>query len=95
MKIKQITSLMAGHPFRGSIQNTPGGDVAVIQMKDVNPESGIDSANLYRVNLIGRKKPDYLRKGDILFIGRGYRLFAALVDKELENTVVRTVVCTK
>ena len=78
---------MAGHPFRGSIQNTPGGDVAVIQMKDVNPESGIDSANLYRVNLIGRKKPDYLRKGDILFIGRGYRLFAALVDKELENTV--------
>ncbi len=87
MKIKQITSLMAGHPFRGRIQNTPGGDVAVVQMRDVNPESGIDSANLERVNLTGHKKPDYLKRNDILFIGRGYRLFAALVDKELKETV--------
>lgn len=87
INIKQITSLMAGHPFRGSIENTPDGDVAVVQMKDVDPEKGIDSANLYQVNLTGRKKPDYLRKGDILFVGRGYRIFSVLVDQNLNNTV--------
>jgi len=87
MKIKHIVSLMAGHPFRGSIENTPNGEVAVVQMRDVDPDSGIDSANLIRVNVTGRKKPDYLKQDDILFIGRGYRLFAALVDKELEHTV--------
>lgn len=87
MNIEQIATLMAGHPFRGSIQNTPGGEMAVVQMRDVDPDNGIDSANLVRVNLMGRKKPDYLKLGDIIFIGRGYRLFAILVDKELEHTV--------
>lgn len=85
--LKQIVSLMAGHPFRGTLQNALDGDVAVVQMKDVNPENGVDTTNLYRVHLTGRKNPDYLRRGDILFVGRGYRIFAVLVDQDLENTV--------
>ncbi|MGZ8172267.1 MULTISPECIES: restriction endonuclease subunit S [Methylobacter] len=40
-----------------------------------------------RINLTGRKKPDYLRQGDILFVGRGYRIFAVLVDEDLKQTV--------
>ncbi len=87
MSIKHIVSLMAGHPFRGSIENTPDGEVAVVQMKDVDPEGGLNVTNLYRVHLTGRKKPDYLKCGDILFIGRGYRIFAVLVDQDLESTV--------
>lgn len=87
MNIKHLVSLMAGHPFRGSIENSPDGDVAVVQMKDVEPELGINTANLYRVHLTGRKKPDYLNSGDILFIGRGNRIFAVLVDRDLANTV--------
>jgi hypothetical protein len=87
VSLKQIVSLMAGHPFRESIQNALDGDVAVVQMKDADPEKGIDSANLYRVHLTGRKKPDYLKRGDILFVGRGYRIFAVLVDQDLEHTV--------
>lgn len=78
---------MAGHPLRGSIENVPDGDIAVVQMKDVNPEGRINLAQLYRVVLTGRKKPDYLREGDILFVGRGYRIFAVLVDKDLDQTV--------
>ncbi|PTN09686.1 restriction endonuclease subunit S [Nitrosomonas aestuarii] len=85
--LKHITSLMAGHPFRGSIENTPGGAVAVVQMRDVDPKKGIDHSNLIRVNVTGRKQPDYLKRGDILFMGRGYRLFAVLVDQDLEHTV--------
>lgn len=78
---------MAGHPFRGSIENTPDGDVAVVQMKDVDPDDGLNDANLYRVHVTGRKKPDYLQRGDILFIGRGNRIFAVLVDRDLDSTV--------
>lgn len=78
---------MAGHPFRGSIENTLDGEVAVVQMKDVDPEGGLNDSNLYRVHVTGRKKPDYLQRGDILFIGRGFRLFAVLVDRDLESTV--------
>lgn len=87
MKLNQLTLLMAGHPFRGSIQNVPGGDVAVVQMRDVDQDNGIDLGSLDKVRLTGRKKPDYLKKGDILFVGRGYRIFAALVDDDLGHTV--------
>lgn len=87
INLKNLAVLMAGHPLRGSIENVPDGDIAVVQMKDVNPEGRINLAQLYRVVLTGRKKPDYLREGDILFVGRGYRIFAVLVDKDLEHTV--------
>lgn len=87
MNLGNVSTVMAGHPFRGSIGNAPGGDVAVVQMKDVGPESGIDASRLYRAYMTGRKKPDYLREGDILFVGRGYRIFAVLVEKDLDDTV--------
>lgn len=87
MKLNQFTLLMAGHPFRGSIQNIPDGDVAVVQMRDVNQDKGIDLRSLGKVRLTGRKKPDYLKKGDILFVGRGYRIFASLVEEDLGHTV--------
>ncbi len=87
MNLKNLVILMAGHPLRGSIDDTPGGIVAVVQMKDVDPERGINKDQCYRVNLTGRKKPDYLLLGDILFVGRGYRIFAVLVDEDLKQTV--------
>ena len=61
MTLKTLAILMAGQPLRGSIENMPDGEVAVVQMKDVDPDGGIQKDRLYRVNLTGRKKPDYLR----------------------------------
>jgi Restriction endonuclease S subunits len=61
--------------------------MAVVQMKDVDPERGLDASHLFRVKQTGRKKPDHLRRDDILFMGRGYRIFAALIEHDLDNTV--------
>ncbi|MGZ8946745.1 MAG: restriction endonuclease subunit S [Methylococcaceae bacterium] len=87
MTLKTLAILMAGQPLRGSIEHVPDGEVAVVQMKDVDPENGLQKDRCYRINLTGRKKPDYLRLGDILFVGRGYRIFAVLVDEDLKQTV--------
>ena len=87
MTLKTLAILMAGQPLRGSIENVPDGEVTVVQMKDVDPENGLQKDRLYHINLTGRKKPDYLRQGDILFVGRGYRIFAVLVDEDLTQTV--------
>ena len=87
MTLKTLAILMAGQPLRGSIENVPDGEVAVVQMKDVDPENGLQKDRFYHINLTGRKKPDYLRQGDILFVGRGYRIFAVLVDEDLKQTV--------
>ena len=87
MNIKHLVNVSAGHPFRESIQHAFDGDTAVVQLKDVDPEKGLDSTQLYRVHLTGRKSPDYLQQGDILFVGRGYRIFAVLFDQDLQPTV--------
>lgn len=87
MNIRHLVNLSAGHPFRESIQHALDGDTAVVQLKDVDPENGLDSTQLFRVHLTGRKSPDYLQQGDILFIGRGYRIFAVLIDQDLQHTV--------
>ncbi len=87
MNISNIVTLTAGHPFREGIKHVDDGDTAVVQMKDVDAEKGLDRTNLHRVHLTGRKSPDYLRRNDILFVGRGYRIFAVLVDQGLESTV--------
>jgi hypothetical protein len=56
MTLKTLAILMAGQPLRGSIENVPDGEVAVVQMKYVDPEVGIQKDRLYRVNLTCRKK---------------------------------------
>jgi hypothetical protein len=85
--LKKVATFVAGHPLRGSIEHAPDGDMAVVQMKDVHPEGRINLNQLYRVVLTGRKKPDYLHAGDILFVGRGYRIFAVLIERDLDQTV--------
>ena len=87
IKLKEIVSLMAGHPIRESVKNMPDGDTYVVQMKDVHFEKGIDSTNFSRVFLTGCKSPDYLSKGDIVFVSRGHRIFASLVRENFVNTV--------
>ena len=85
--LNNLTTLLAGHPLRGSIKHSPQGETAVVQMKDVSPEQGVNLSNLYRINLTGHKTPDYLKQGDILFMGRGYRIFAVLIKEDLATTV--------
>lgn len=85
--LKDIASLVAGHPIRDSIKNVSNGDTFVVQMKDVELDKEIDTTHLTRIFLTGRKTPDYLKKGDILFVSRGYRIFASFVTEDLNNTI--------
>jgi hypothetical protein len=78
--LKQIAQIRAGHPFRGRIEDVPGGTVRVIQMKDVDAERGINWAGLVATELEGRKQPDLLKSGDLLFAARGNRYFAILIE---------------
>lgn len=78
--IGEIAESKAGFPFRGSIEDTAGASVAAVQMKDVDCENGIDWSGVARTELPGRKQPDWLRAGDVLFAFRGTRFYAVCVD---------------
>lgn len=70
----------AGYPFRGSIDESVDGDVLAVQMKDVDPEHGVAWAGVTRTLLAGRKHPEWLKAGDVLFVSKGARFYAVCID---------------
>lgn len=79
-KLGDLAHIRAGHPFRGAVEAVPEGTVAVVQMKDILPGGGVDWSSAVRTELVGRKEPDWLSDGDLLFVSRGSRYFAVCVD---------------
>lgn len=78
--LADIADIRPGYPFRGAIKESANGEAAVVQIKNVDADFGIDWASLVRTRLAGRRKPDWLQKGDIVFTARGNRNAAASVD---------------
>jgi len=81
VRMEDLVHIRAGHPFRGAVEAVDAGSVAVAQMKDIQPGGGVDWASTVRTELVGRKEPDWLREGDLLFVSRGSRYYAACVDQ--------------
>ena len=70
----------AGYPFRGSIEEVAGGEVLAVQMKDVDVDAGVRWPGVVRTSLAGRKEPDWLKVGDVLFVSKGARFYAVCID---------------
>jgi hypothetical protein len=71
----------SGHPFRGSIEEVTGGDALAVQMKDVDVDLGVNWAGAIRTSIAGRKQPDWLKAGDVLFVSKGARFYAVCIDE--------------
>lgn len=79
MIIGEVADVQMGYPFRSRLEHEPYGDVAVIQMKDIDDANLIHSGEAVRVTLPGGKSRHLLRPGDLLFRSRGRSNGAALV----------------
>ena len=86
MKLKQIASISTGYPFRGKISEVAGTGIVAVQMKDASPESGINWLSCIETELSGKRTPDLLHAGEILFAARGSNNCAVLVDLTIANT---------
>lgn len=53
----------------------------MIQMKDVSPGQGVLWDGLVATDSPGRKTPDWLEPGDILFTARGHNNYALVLDE--------------
>lgn len=80
MKLKQIGEIESGYPFRGKIAEQQGGEVVVVQMKNVSSVDGIDWSGCVSTRLTGKRDPNWLQTGDILVAARGSRNYAVQVD---------------
>lgn len=79
-KLSSIAEIRAGHPFRGSVPEDVTGRVSVVQIKDIDWTGSINWEGLMKARLEGKKEPDWIRNGDILFVARGAKIVAAYVD---------------
>ncbi len=79
--LKNISTIQAGYALRGKIPEDPTGSMAILQMKDVQL-TGIDWDGLTMINPISKRLPYFLQKGDVVFSGRGTKIFAQAVTIE-------------
>lgn len=80
-KLSEITSITVGYPIRGSVSEVRGTGVFVVQLKDVSVEKSIVWHSCIETELTGKKKPDWILPGDILFSSRGRNNHAVLVEQ--------------
>ncbi len=76
-----LAVVKSGYPFRGSIEEAADADALAVQMKDVDPEQGVSWSGVTRTSLAGRKQPDWLKAGDVLFVSKGARFYAVCIDE--------------
>lgn len=80
IELAAAVRVRAGYPFRGSVEEVAGGEVLAVQMKDADVDSGVNWRGVIRTSLAGRKEPDWLRAGDVLFVSKGARFYAVCLD---------------
>lgn len=71
MNLGKLAEVQMGYPFRSRIEHDPQGDVAVIQMKDIDDANLLHAEDAIRVALPKGKTHHLLRGGDLLFRSRG------------------------
>lgn len=84
-RLAEIADIQAGYPFRGSIKHDKNGSVRVVQAKDISDLGELLLSDLVQTEPTGKKQPTWLQEGDVLFIAKGMRNFAAHVSRDLEH----------
>jgi restriction endonuclease S subunit len=82
-----IAHIQCGHPFRGSVPEVPDGNGYALQMRDLNSDGSITWTSLVRTSVDGRREPDWLIPGDVVFVARGLRNYAVCLSEVLLPTV--------
>ena len=87
IKLHEIADIEAGHPFRGAIAEHEHGDCQVIQVRDIDTDGQVNWTGVICTKITGRKRPNGLREGNIIFAARGPRNLATCMA-DLNRPVV-------
>lgn len=88
-QLSKIADIQPGYPFRGKLPLADSGEAYVVQFRHIVSNQVNDGLGktLDRVNLTGRKKANFLQPGDVIFMAKGTRNLAAVIQDIPENTV--------
>lgn len=74
-----VAEVRTGYSFRSRLELDADGDVAVIQMKDIDDSNLLHSEHLARIPMPDLKDRHLVQEGDLLFRSRGGSNLASLV----------------
>jgi len=85
--ITDIADINIGYQFRAKIEPTDDGTHSVIQIRDFDDNRNLKTAELSRVKIDKSVEQFHVSKGDILFLSRGHRNWAAPIAEELKDAI--------
>jgi len=88
MKIKKLATVQMGYSFRSRLEASEGGEVAVIQMKDLLNDNTVGCDDLVRINMESIKDHHLAQRGDLVFRSRGSLTTAAVLLEDPGKAVV-------
>ncbi len=86
-RLSDIVEIRTGYAFRERIEARADGDIAVVQMKDIDEENRLRADTLVHVQLANLSDAYRLRPGDLLLRARGLRNTACLLPDVPDRTV--------
>lgn len=87
-KLVELAQIQMGYPFRSRLERDPAGEVAAIQMKDIDVANLVHVEGAIRVSLPRGTSHHLLRPGDLLFRSRGQSNGVAQVSEGIGTAVV-------
>jgi len=85
-KLKDIADIRTGYQFRGKVAASQDANVVVIQIKDLDEKLHVQTADLVPVK-VENPEEYQVSQGDVLFLSRGHRQYAAVVTDSVANTI--------
>lgn len=75
-----VARISAGYPFRSRVEAEEGGDIVLVQIKDIDVSEGVSATGTITLRNEGGKYEKYLlQEGDVLFQSRGSRHPVAVI----------------
>lgn len=78
VKLEDIARIRTGYTFREALEDVAGGDIRVLQIKDIRQKAVVDAADLPRVLWAGRGEPPVLQPDEVVLAARGEHNRAAI-----------------
>lgn len=88
VNIKKLATVQTGYSFRSRLEASAGGEIAVIQMKDLLQDNTVDCSEFVKIDMDDVKEHHLARKGDLVFRSRGQVTTAAIILEDLNKAVV-------
>lgn len=86
-KITEIADIQLGYQFRKKVEPVDDGTHWVIQIRDLDANHMLHKEGLFRVRLDKLAERYMINKGDVIFLSRGHRNWAAAIVDDLQDTV--------